>query len=59
LTEKLLAQHLESPSGTGRVDPVSSQHALPAKAVADTPLDKSILTGQYAPVAGDSVDDQT
>ena len=31
LTEELFAQHLESPSGTGRVDPVSSQHALPAK----------------------------
>ena len=49
MTEQLLAQRLESPSGTGRVDPRNTDLYV-ANADPDSRIDIniSILTGSYA-----------
>ena len=51
MTEQLLAQQLESPSGTGRDDPeVSNTIRLQRTALERPAIDRPILTGHYAPL---------
>lgn len=52
MTEQLLQQQLESPSGTGRDDPEVSTTIRHSRTPLERPaIDRPILTGHYAPVS--------
>jgi len=59
VTEQLLAQQLESPSGTGRVDPGSPQPCThPTNRRGMHAVDNRILTGQSARVSDPTAEEQ-